>query len=177
MTKYKNPRARSKSTFSIFSSFGFSGWAIIVLLLVIGVFLGSFFWEAPSPKVERSLKPPQSVTLQVLNGCGDNGAAQRLADAMMPGDSLQVYDVIEKGDTKLATFEKTTVVDRRGSPSGDGNISGEARGVAQSLVIDEANVILLRLEENILNIDVTVIAGKDYGAYVAKLKEAKEASL
>ncbi len=178
MTKYKNPRARSKSTFSIFSSFGFSGWAIIVLLLVIGVFLGSFFWEAPSPKVERSLKPPQSVTLQVLNGCGDNGAAQRLADAMMPGDSLQVYDVIEKGDTKLADL-------RERPPWSTG--AGRPQAMAKSRTRPAAwptgsgsmspDVILLRLEENILNIDVTVIAGKDYGAYVAKFKETKEASL
>jgi hypothetical protein len=117
------------------------------------------------------------VTLQVLNGCGVNGAAQELSEALMPGDSLQNYDIIEKGDTRLATFEKTTVVDRRGSSSAEGGISDQARGVAQRLGIAENDVILLRLEENLLNIDVTVIAGRDYGKYIAKLKKAKEASL
>jgi hypothetical protein len=124
-----------------------------------------------TPKsVERSIKPPTSVTMQVLNGCGDNGAAGKLAEALLPGDSSQVYDIIEKGDTRLATFEKTTVVDRRGAePSG---ISEKARGVARRLGIPETDVILLRLDENLLNIDVTVIAGKDYGQYIAKLKKA-----
>jgi hypothetical protein len=127
--------------------------------------------------VERSIKPPQSVTLQVLNGCGDVGAAQKLADALMPGDSLQVYDIIEKGDTKLAPFDKTTVVDRLGSRTADGGISEEAKGVARHLGIAEKDIIILRLDENLLNIDVTVIAGKDYGLYIDKLKKAKEASL
>ena len=77
----------------------------------------------------------------------------------------------------MATFEKTTVVDRRGSARGDGRISDEARAVAKHLGINESAVILLRLEENILNIDVTVIAGKDYGSYIAKLKKTKEALL
>jgi hypothetical protein len=124
-------------------------------------------------KVERQLS---TATIQVLNGCGKGGAAQELADAMMPGDSIQLYDIIERGDAKLATFDKTTVVDRRGSASGDGKISDEARAVADHLGIDENDVILLRLEENILNIDVTVIAGKDYAKYIAKLKKTKEAS-
>jgi hypothetical protein len=49
--------------------------------------------------------------------------------------------------------------------------------VANRLGISEKDVIVLKLEENLLNIDVTVIAGKDYGVYVAKLKGTKEASL
>jgi hypothetical protein len=174
MTKYKSPRTRAHKSSSLLKSF--TGWAIIFLLCVIAVFAASFFWT-PKAVVERSIKPPQSVTLQVLNGCGDNGAAQNLADALMPGDSLQVYDIIEKGDTKLAPFEKTTVVDRRGTTSSNGRISDEAKGVARRLGIAESDIILLRLEENLLNIDVTVIAGKDYQDYITKLKKSKEASL
>jgi hypothetical protein len=115
--------------------------------------------------------------IQVLNGCGENGAATKLADALMPGDSIQLYDIIEKGDAKLATFDRTTVVDRRGSESKKGVISEKARGVAGRLGIAENEVILLRMDENILNIDVTVIAGRDYKQYVLKLKMAKEPSI
>ncbi len=167
MTRQKIIRARPRK------SLGISGWAIIFIVCVIAVFVASYFWVPKS--VERSIQPATSVTLQVLNGCGDGGAAQRLADAMMPGDSFQVYDIIEKGDTKLATFDKTTVVDRLGSKTS--RISDEARGVARRLGIAESDIILLKLEENLLNIEVTVIAGKDYGQYIARLKKAKEASL
>lgn len=145
-------------------------------MLVIVVFVGSFFWS-PSKSVHQSIKQPSSVTLQVLNGCGDSGAAQKLADALLPGDSTQVYDIIEKGDAPMSAFEKTTVVDRRGPSNGGSKISPEARGVANRLGISEKDVVVLRLEENLLNIDVTVIAGKDYGVYVTKLKGTKEASL
>jgi hypothetical protein len=174
MTRNKSLRSRPHKSSSIFKSF--SGWAIIFLACVVVVFIASFFWT-PKAVVERSIKPPTSVTMQVLNGCGDNGAAQKLAEALMPGDSLQVYDIIEKGDTKLAPFDKTTVVDRRGSQSSEGGISDEARGVARRLGIAESDIIVLKLEENLLNIDVTVIAGRDYGSYIDKLKKAKEASL
>lgn len=136
--------------------------------------MASFFWPTSKPVEERRIVTAKPVTLQVLNGCGDGGAAQQLADALMPGDSLQVYDIIEKGDTRLATFEKTTVVDRRSTSEG---VSDEAKGVARRLGVAESEIIPLRLEENLLNIDVTVIAGKDYGQYIDKLKKAKEASL
>lgn len=118
-----------------------------------------------------------TAVIQVLNGCGESGAATKLADALMPGDSIQLYDIIEKGDSKLATFDRTTVVDRRGSESERGVISEKARWVARRLGIDETEVILLRLDENILNIDVTVIAGRDFNRYVSKLKEAKGSSI
>jgi hypothetical protein len=127
-------------------------------------------------KVHRAERPLSTAILQVLNGCGDSGAAARLADAMMPGDSIQLYDIIEKGDTKLQTFSKTTIVDRRGSSKGDGTISDKALWVARRMGIDDREVILLRLEDNILNIDVTVIAGSDYNAYISKLSQAREPS-
>jgi len=175
MSKSKNSRARHTKTFSKSSSgFGFTGWAIVFLLLVIAVFIGSVIINPR--QVQKVERPLSTATLQVLNGCGESGAAQRLADAIMPGDSIQLYDVIEKGDAKLATFDKTTVVDRRGSADGNG-ISPEAKGVAGRLGIAYRDVILLRLDENILNVDVTVIAGRDYNGYIAKLKKAKEAAL
>lgn len=157
------------------SGFGFSGWAIIFLACVVLVFLGSIFMTPR--KVVKVEQPLTTVTVQVLNGCGDGGAADALARAMLPGDGPMLYDIIEKGDAKLAAFEKTTVVDRRGSPSGDGTVSAEAKRIAERLGIAEKDVILLRLEENILDIDVTVIAGRDYMSHIEELKKAKEASL
>lgn len=143
-------------------------------MCVIGVFIGSL---AITPKqVQKAERPLSTAVLQVLNGCGENGAAGKLAEALMPGDSIQLYDIIEKGETSLEIFDKTAVVDRRGSDSHDGTISEKARGVARRLGIDEKEVILLRLDDNILNIDVTVIAGRDYGRYVARLRQSKEAS-
>jgi hypothetical protein len=174
MHKHKPIRSRQRKSSSIFSGFGFAGLAIIFLLGVIAVFIGSLL--ITPKKVHKAERPLSTAVIQVLNGCGENGAATKLADALMPGDSIQLYDIIEKGDAKLATFDKTTVVDRRGSELGKGVISDKAKYVAKRLGIAENDVILLRLDENLLNIDVTVIAGRDYNQHIIKLKTSKEAS-
>jgi len=121
--------------------------------------------------------PSDTVTLQVLNGCGVKGAAETLADALLPGDGALLYDVIEKGDAKLGAFNKTILVDRRGSDFSSGDFSAKALMVAARMGMRVDDIVLLKLEDNILNIDVTVIAGTDYGRYVEKLRKAKEEPL
>jgi hypothetical protein len=176
MKKHKNSRVKSKSLFSLItlSGLGFSGWAIVVLSVAILSLIGSMLFNRTA--TYRSGEPLETVTLQVLNGCGERGAAESLAGALLPGDGSLVYDVIEKADARLEAFDKTMVVDRRGSATGSG-ISEEARRVAARLGIEEDDILLLKFEDNILDIDVTVIAGADYTGYVEKLKKAKEESL
>jgi hypothetical protein len=176
MKKHNNPGVKSRSLFSLMtlSGLGFTGWAIVVLTVAILSLIGSMMFNRTA--TYRSGEPLGTVTLQVLNGCGERGAAESLAGALLPGDGSLMYDVIEKADARLEAFDKTVVVDRRGLGSGPG-ISEEARRIAARLGIDEDDIILLRFEDNILDIDVTVIAGADYGGYVEKLNKAKEESL
>ena len=100
-----------------------------------------------------------------------------MADALLPGDGFLMYDVIERGDARLGAFERTLVVDRRGSIKSAGQFSAEALKVAERLGINKDDVILLRLEDNILDIDVTIIAGTDYKNYVHRLIRAREVPL
>ncbi len=93
----------------------------------------------------------------------------------MPGDGTIIYDVIEKTDAEFDSFEKTVVVDRRGSPSG--SPSEMSRHVASRMGIEDEDIVILRLADNILDIDVTVIAGGDYMKYIDKLNRLKEAAL
>lgn len=176
MKKHNNSRVKSRNLFSFLtlSGLGFSGWAIVILSVAILSLIGSMLFNRTA--TYRSGKPLETVTLQILNGCGEKGAAESLAGALLPGDGSLIYDVIEKADAKLEAFDKTMVVDRRGSATGSG-ISEEARRVAARLGIDEDDIILLKLEDNILDIDVTVIAGTDYAGHVEKLEKAKEESL
>jgi hypothetical protein len=176
MKKHNNSGVKSKSLFSLvtLSGLGFSGWAIVILSVAILSLIGSMMFHRTA--TYRSGEPLETVTLQILNGCGERGAAQSLAGALLPGDGSLVYDVIEKADARLEAFDKTVVVDRRGSATGPG-ISEEARRVAARMGIDENDVLLVKLEDNILDIDVTVIAGADYAGYVERLNKAKEESL
>ncbi len=146
-----------------------------MLSLAILTFIGSML---VNPKKEyRSEGPLSTVTLQILNGCGQRSAAESLASALLPGDGSLMYDVIEKTDAKLGAFDKTMVVDRRGDRTGKSALSEKARRIAKRLGISEDDIILLRFEDNILDIDVTVITGSDYASYVDKLNKAKEESL
>lgn len=154
------------------SGLGFSGWAILILSLAILTMVGSMI---VSPGGDyRVSKPLETITIQVLNGCGIRGAAESLAGALLPGDGSLVYDVIEKSDAKLESFDKTVVVDRRGSDRSKGEISEAAAKVAERMGIGRDSVILLRLEDNVLDIDVTVIAGADYATFVDRLNKMKE---
>ena len=157
------------------SGLGFSGWTILILSVAILTFIGSMIISPK--KIYRIENPSDSVTLQVLNGCGVKGAAETLADALLPGDGSLLYDVIEKADARLGAFERTLVVDRRGSELSPEDYSAKALMVARRMGIENEDIILLRLEDNILDIDVTVIAGTDFGRYVDKLNRAKEEPL
>lgn len=147
----------------------------MILSIATLTFLGSMLLNPG--KTYRAQKPLDSVTVQVLNGSGIRGAAESLADALLPGDGFLMYDVIEKGDARIGAFERTLVVDRRGSLKSAGEFSEEAVKVARRLGINKDDVILLRLEDNILDIDVTIIAGTDYKNYVRRLINAKEVPL
>lgn len=177
MKKHRNSKVAAQKTFSLvtLSGLGFSGWSVVVLSLAILTFIGSMLIN---PKREyRSEDPLSTVTLQILNGCGERSAAESLANALLPGEGSLMYDVIERTDAKLEAFDKTVVVDRRGHSMSKGVISEKAMGIAKRLGIEEDDIILLRFEDNILDIDVTVIAGSDYAGYVEKLNKAKEKSL
>lgn len=100
-----------------------------------------------------------------------------MANALLPGDGSLMYDVIEKADAKLMAFDKTVVVDRRGGRMNEGDLSEKAKRIGKRLGISEDDIIVLKFEDNILDIDVTVIAGSDYAGYVEKLNKAKEESL
>lgn len=174
MKKHKRSKSGSSKLADLvsLSGLGFSGWAILVLSVAILTLIGSM---VISPrKTYRVESSSGTITVQVLNGCGIKGAAESLANALLPGDGSLLYDVIEKADTKLGAFEKTLVIDRRGSRMSPGELSEEAVTVAERLGINEDDIVLLMLEDNILDIDVTLIAGIDYAGFVERLNKTRE---
>ena len=115
------------------------------------------------------------MTVQLLNGCGANGVCDLLAAALLPGRDGLLYDVIEKADAEYFGFDKTLVIDRRGDPLG--GPSEKARAVASRLKIDEEDILPVKLAENLLEIDVTIIAGSDYREVIEILKKEKKEAL
>ena len=146
---------------------------IIILALAIVTFIGSMVLN--QGKAYRSDGTLSTVVLQILNGCGEGGASETLARALLPGDGSIMYDVIEKANAKFKAFDKTIVVDRHPRPTGEP--SEKSIMIASRMGIEEEDIILLKLADNILKVDVTVIAGTDYMDYVYRLDRSKEESL
>ena len=155
-----------------FSNLGFSGWAIVFLSVAILTFIGSMIFNKGS--AYRSMPEVSSVTVQLLNGCGVNGACDALADALLPGSNGLLYDIIEKADAEYFGFDKTLVVDRRGGASG--GPSQAARAIASRLKIDDDDILQVKLADNLLDIDVTIIAGSDYEKVIELLNNEKKGS-
>lgn len=175
MTKNKSYRAkaRKKSKIASFPSLGFSGWAIIFLSVAILTFIGSMVFN--QSRAYRSKPAVTPVTIQLLNGCGEKGACEDLARALLPGKDGLLYDIIEKADAEFFGFDRTLVIDRTGDLSG--GISEKAKAIATRMKIKEGDILRIRLAENLLDIDVTVIAGSDYKEIIENLRLTKEENL
>jgi hypothetical protein len=141
--------------------------------VAILTFIGSMIFNKGS--AYRAVPEASAVTIQLLNGCGANGACEALAAALLPGRNGLLYDIIEKGDAEYFGFEKTLVVDRRGDPAG--GPSEKARAIASRLKIDADDILQVKLAENLLDIDVTIIAGSDYEDVIGFLKKEKKEDL
>jgi hypothetical protein len=151
---------------------GVTGWAIIFLSVFIVVFVLSMVLTTSEVSVSET--SPSIIRLQLLNGCGVNGAAEQVAKAFMESQSIALFDVIDKSNAEVYNFKKTLVIDRKGSGTGSGGFSGSASHVAQLLNIDPDQLLIQKLSDNLLDIDVTIIIGTDYKQILKKLTDEVE---
>ncbi|RQV93851.1 LytR family transcriptional regulator [bacterium] len=96
--------------------------------------------------------PSKQIRLQVLNGCGERGIARNVAPALRKLG----FDVRENRNAKNFRHETSKVYDR----SGDMSLAYE---VANAVGIDSSLVDEL-IDEELVDIDVTIVIGADYRA-------------
>lgn len=72
------------------------------------------------------------------------------------------FDIIDKGNAQTFNYEKTLVVDRKGDPVNAGSYSKAALYIAELLNINQEQVLIEKLSQNLLDIEVTIIVGSDY---------------
>lgn len=130
------------------------GVAVVVVVLLVGAFLGSTvsqWW--PQRGVSTALgpdstvpapRPSERVLVEVLNGGGRTGMARRATDLLRD----RGYDVVYWGNAASFDHETSVVLDRVGRPE-------LARAVARHL-----NIRRVRSEpDSNLYLDVTVVLG------------------
>lgn len=128
--------------------------AIIVLLGGLIVFLTySLFTKISAFTSDDDLadevRTPRIIQLEVLNGCGITGVAEKFTNYLRQND----FDVVQIGNYISYDINNTLVVDRIGNKT-------NAVKVAQALGIDTKNVIQQINDDYFL--DVSLIIGKDF---------------
>lgn len=127
---------------------------IIVLLSVIIVYMGYSLYlkldgAAGSADGSKGKKVHREIQVEVLNGCGIQGIADKFTEFLRENR----FDVVQMGNYISYDVEKTIVIDRTGNMS-------DAYKVADVLGISRKNVIQ-QVNENYF-LDVSVIVGKDF---------------
>jgi len=107
--------------------------------------------------VSQSLDSPEyEVRLQILNGCGVNGLAGRVADELADYlDSDIRITIVETDNFDLRPVEKTFLISR------DGNKSA-ARVLAHKLHLPDAKILEQSLEHNYREVSATLVLGADW---------------
>jgi len=137
---------------------------IIILLAIVVAFLSyslvTKFKSNSSKKtvpVESKTVPAAIIQLEVLNGCGVEGAADKITDYLRKNH----VDVVQTGNYMSFEIDKTLVIDRTGNKA-------NAEKIADILGIDHKNIIQQINEDYFL--DVSLVIGKDYNQLTNNLK-------
>lgn len=128
--------------------------SIIVLLGILIIFLTfslvNRLSSHSSEQKNSDIKTASAVIqVEVLNGCGASGVAEKFTDFLRK----EKFDVVQMGNYDSFDIDKSMVIDRTGNRA-------NAEKVASALGIDDQNVILQKNDDSFL--DVSVVIGKDY---------------
>lgn len=128
---------------------------ILVVLALLILFLGyalviqisnTFRKEEIS---EQKILLPSQVQIEVLNGCGVSGVADRFTEYLR----AKGFDVVNKGNYSSFDIDNTLVIDRSNSPD-KANMIAEAFGIEKKRIVKQFN--------NQYFLDISLIIGKDY---------------
>jgi hypothetical protein len=149
--KLQKKESKSSSTFSI-SSVLLN--ALLIVLVLFAVFLSYSLYSKLNVKenktfVESKKVPAKIIQLEVLNGCGASGTAEKFTDYLRNNN----FDVVQIGNYLSHDIDKSMVIDRIGNRS-------NAEKVADALGIDHKNIIQQMNNDYLL--DVSLVIGKDF---------------
>ena len=99
--------------------------------------------------VESKIVPAAIIQLEVLNGCGVAGAAEKITDYLRNNH----VDVVQMKNYVSFDIEKSLVIDRTGNRP-------NAEKIADLLGIDRKNIVQQLSPDYLL--DVSLVIGKDY---------------
>jgi hypothetical protein len=137
----------------------------ILAIFSLVVVYGASFALRISNGVSKTIDVPvQNIKLQILNGCGRHGIADKVAKALPTKVKLPLeLSVVDIYDFRAFDVKKCFLISR----SSDLSI---AKNLAEHLGLDRENIVFEPLENNYRNIGVTLVIGEDYEQVLLKTK-------
>jgi hypothetical protein len=133
---------------------------IIIILGAVIIYMAYsiFFKLQQRDEIEASVNeiPASIVQLEVLNGCGVSGVADKFTEFLRNNN----FDVVQIGNYISFDIDNTLIIDRTGNRA-------NAEKVAEALGVEKQNIIQQINSDYFL--DVSLIIGKDF----SKLKPNK----
>jgi hypothetical protein len=123
---------------------------VICIFCAIAMYVGTtkISLQTTSNKDTTVIAVPEIGSIEILNGCGAEGAANKVADYLRANN----FDVKYLGNADTWNYPFTMVISRNRNDS-------IARQVAGILKTDK----IVRIRKNDNTYDVTVVIGPDYG--------------
>ena len=123
--------------------------SVVIIFLTYSIITKVDYFSSNSNDKENVGVNKKPVQLEVLNGCGVNGVAEKFTDYLRAGN----FDVVNIGNYRSFDIGHSLLIDRTGNMS-------NAFKIASTLGIEKNNIIQQVNKEYFL--DVTLVIGKDY---------------
>jgi hypothetical protein len=150
-----HPQNKSSDNFpagritNVFLNFTILLLSVVIIFLTYSIITKADYFSSNSNDKENVGENKKPVQLEVLNGCGVNGVAEKFTDYLRAGN----FDVVNIGNYRSFDIGHSLLIDRTGNMS-------NAFKIASTLGIEKNNIIQQVNKEYFL--DVTLVIGKDY---------------
>ena len=123
---------------------------IICFTCAISIYVGTTKVDitGQNKTIQKKASVPDIGSIQLLNGCGAEGAANKVADYLRSNN----FDVKYVGNADTWNYPFTMIISRNGNDS-------IANQVANVLKTDK----IVNIRDNDNSFDVTIVIGPDYG--------------
>ena len=125
---------------------------IINILLVHSLIKNSSIFSGSSDELTADKVKPR-IQVEVLNGCGISGTADKITDFLR----TKGFDVVNLGNYRSFEIEKSIVISRNGKKK-NAEMFASAIGLVNMSIIYQTNPDYL--------LDVTFVLGKDYNELI-----------
>jgi len=146
---YRIKRAKSKKPIRFLET------GILILLFIVVAYVASFTIQITNG-YSREKEPTQYyINLQVLNGCGNKGLAEQLADRIeMTAKKPLAVRVVDADNFDNFQVEKTFVISRV-QPATAAEMLAQQLGITTPVTYSP-------IDDNYRSIGATLVLGKDY---------------